>query len=180
MTTRQHPHCDCGPMALCQKCAPTPMTREQAKADAERHIKGIIVPLTPDEEQDMEDPLADWERELMAEQIAATYNENGDVMADVKYIPAEGEAFTGILSVVEHADDPVNHPSHYSSAGGFEAINVIEAWNLGFCLGNTVKYIARAGKKPGNSELQDLKKAHWYLERRIAQIEQGAEAGYGG
>jgi hypothetical protein len=67
-------------------------------------------------------------------------------------------------------DDPVNHPKHYS-AGGFEAIKVIEAWELGFCLGNTVKYIARAGKKEGNSELQDLQKAMWYLDRRIQQLE---------
>lgn len=69
-------------------------------------------------------------------------------------------------------DDQVNHPKHYSDAGGFEPIKVIEAWELGFCLGNTVKYISRAGKKAGNSELQDLQKAAWYLQRRIEQLEQ--------
>lgn len=76
-------------------------------------------------------------------------------------------------------DSKVNHPSHYS-AGGYEAIKVIEAWNLGFCLGNTVKYIARAGKKADNSELLDLEKAAWYLNRRIEQLKQGAQPGAGG
>lgn len=62
--------------------------------------------------------------------------------------------------------DPVNNPSHYKS-GGMEAIDVIEAFKLGFRLGNCVKYILRAGKK-GN-RLEDLKKARWYLEREISK-----------
>ena len=62
--------------------------------------------------------------------------------------------------------DGVNHPAHYN-AGGIEAIDVIEAWGLGFCLGNVVKYIARAGRKPGATPLQDLKKSQWYLSREI-------------
>ena len=53
----------------------------------------------------------------------------------------------------------------------YEAIKVIEAWDLGFCLGNTVKYIARAGKKDPDAELEDLKKARWYLDREIARLE---------
>lgn len=64
----------------------------------------------------------------------------------------------------------IDHPSHYQ-AGQFEAINVIEAWGLGFHLGNTVKYISRAGRKPGNSLIQDLKKARWYLDRFIEMLE---------
>jgi hypothetical protein len=52
----------------------------------------------------------------------------------------------------------------------YEAIKVIEAWGLGFNLGNTVKYIARAGKKVPTSFLDYLKKAHWYLEREIAKL----------
>ena len=67
--------------------------------------------------------------------------------------------------------DAVNHPAHYGGADDpYEAIKVIEAWELGFHLGNTVKYIARAGKKPGEGELKDLKKAAWYLLRKIDQI----------
>ena len=68
--------------------------------------------------------------------------------------------------------DVVNHPSHYSSPGGFEAIKVIEAWELGFCLGNTVKYISRAGKKGGpDKTIEDLKKAARYLARHIDNLE---------
>jgi hypothetical protein len=62
--------------------------------------------------------------------------------------------------------DNVNNPIHYGGADNpYEAIKVIEAWNLGFNLGNVVKYISRAGKK--NSELEDLEKALWYLQREI-------------
>ena len=62
--------------------------------------------------------------------------------------------------------DNVNHPEHYGGADNpYEAIKVIEAWQLGFCLGNTVKYISRAGKK--GDALEDLEKAKWYLQREI-------------
>lgn len=67
--------------------------------------------------------------------------------------------------------DNVNHPAHYGGADNvYEAIKVIEAWNLDFCLGNVVKYISRAGKKEGNSLIQDLEKAKWYLEKRIQEL----------
>lgn len=67
--------------------------------------------------------------------------------------------------------DNVNHPAHYGGAdNAYEAIKVIEAWNLDFCLGNVIKYISRAGKKEGNSLIQDLEKAKWYLERRIQEL----------
>jgi hypothetical protein len=65
------------------------------------------------------------------------------------------------------ADDPIN-PKHYS-VSGLQPIDAIEKWELGFCLGNAVKYIARAGKK--NDLLEDLKKARWYLDREIAKLE---------
>jgi hypothetical protein len=64
--------------------------------------------------------------------------------------------------------EAVNHPAHYQQ-GGIEAIDVIEAWGLNFCLGNTVKYIARAGRK--GEMLEDLRKAAWYLNREIKKIE---------
>jgi hypothetical protein len=63
-------------------------------------------------------------------------------------------------------NEAVNHPLHYGGKDNpYEAIKVIEAWELGFNLGNTVKYISRAGKK-GN-RLEDLKKAAWYLQREL-------------
>lgn len=64
--------------------------------------------------------------------------------------------------------DPVNHPPHYTQ-GGIEPIVVIEAWGLGFHLGNVVKYVARADRK--GSPIQDLKKAEYYLRREIARRE---------
>lgn len=66
--------------------------------------------------------------------------------------------------VVGVAPDPVNNPPHYT-AGGIETIDFIEAKKLGYNLGNVVKYITRSGLK-GN-QLEDLRKAQWYLTREI-------------
>ena len=65
--------------------------------------------------------------------------------------------------------DAVNSPSHYSEGRSLETIDVIEDWGLGFHLGNAVKYIARAGRK--DDILQDLRKAQWYLNREIENLE---------
>lgn len=62
----------------------------------------------------------------------------------------------------------VHHPSHYNS-GSIEVIDAIEDWKLGFCLGNVVKYVARADHK-GNA-IEDLKKAAWYLAHEISRRE---------
>ena len=70
------------------------------------------------------------------------------------------------------SNEMVNHPQHYGGEDSlYEAIKVIEAWELDFHLGNTVKYISRAGKKGTDKELQDLKKALWYLQRKIENLE---------
>lgn len=74
----------------------------------------------------------------------------------------------GIIIVNENnpKKELVDHPTHYGGKDNpYEAIKVIEAWDLGFCLGNTVKYIARCGKK--DNEIQELEKALWYLKREI-------------
>lgn len=70
----------------------------------------------------------------------------------------------------------VSHPAHYQ-AGGMEAIDVIEAFGLGFCLGNAVKYILRCGKK--DEPIQELKKAEWYVKREIANLEKAMKEGNG-
>jgi hypothetical protein len=62
--------------------------------------------------------------------------------------------------------DNVTHPAHYTY-GGIETIDAIEAWNLGFHLGNVVKYVSRAGKKDPALTVEDLRKAAWYLDRAI-------------
>lgn len=62
----------------------------------------------------------------------------------------------------------VNHPQHYGGESNtYEVIKVIEALEMDFHLGNTFKYIARAGKKGTDKEIQDLEKALWYLQRKI-------------
>lgn len=68
-------------------------------------------------------------------------------------------------------EETIDHPNHYHKASGVEVIDAIEAWQLSFSLGNCVKYIARAAFK-GNM-LNDLRKAKWYLDRAIFNVEQG-------
>lgn len=62
--------------------------------------------------------------------------------------------------------DNINKPFHYTSTK-LEVIDAIETWQLGFHLGNVLKYLVRAGKKMASSETDDLKKAAWYLQRYI-------------
>jgi hypothetical protein len=68
--------------------------------------------------------------------------------------------------------ESVNHPSHYNQ-GKIEVIDFLEDQNLGFSLGNAVKYICRAKYK--GKMLEDLNKAKWYLEREIQNILKGNE-----
>lgn len=72
-------------------------------------------------------------------------------------------------------NDPVYSPRHYQTPSGLEAITVIEAFGLGYRLGNTVKYVLRAGRK--GDALEDLKKARWYLDREIAAREPANDNG---
>ena len=69
------------------------------------------------------------------------------------------------------AGDAVEHPSHYTSnPSGVECITVIE--HMSFLRGNAVKYLWRAGEK--GDALTDLRKARWYLDREIANLERDA------
>lgn len=69
-----------------------------------------------------------------------------------------------LISKDEPERSAIDHPKHYN-VGDIEVIDAIEAWKLGFNLGNVVKYVARADYK--SNPLEDLKKAKWYLEREI-------------
>ena len=60
----------------------------------------------------------------------------------------------------------INHPEYYEK-NGIEAIDFIEAHSLNFSLGNAVKYIVRAGHKPGEDSITALEKAKWYISREI-------------
>ena len=66
--------------------------------------------------------------------------------------------------------EAVNNPKHYGGNTTYEAIKVIEAWDLNFHLGNVVKYISRAGKKDLTKTKEDLLKAKWYLDRYIGTL----------
>ena len=70
----------------------------------------------------------------------------------------------------EKVCDNVNHPSHYTS-GKIEVIDFIEDKELGFHLGNAVKYISRAGRKNPDKIVEDLQKAVWYINREIGRLE---------
>lgn len=65
----------------------------------------------------------------------------------------------------------IAHPAHYGGDTPYEAIKVIEAWGLGFCDGNVVKYLSRWRSKGG---LEDIRKAIWYLKRFLEEEEQKA------
>ena len=85
---------------------------------------------------------------------------------------------TGARPETAPENDPVNHPSHYTD-GRIEVIDFIEDKHLNFHLGNTVKYVARAGKKDPDKAVEDLEKARWYLDREIRRrkAEEGAHDG---
>lgn len=68
--------------------------------------------------------------------------------------------------------DNVNHPEHYTF-GTIEVIKAIDDWQLSYCRGNAVKYIARAGRKDPEKTVEDLRKAIWYLQHEIEIITTG-------
>ena len=69
---------------------------------------------------------------------------------------------------VSRTVDPINRPAHYTHSE-VEPIDAIEAWGLGYHLGNVVKYVARHQHK--GRPIEDLKKAAWYLAREIGRLE---------
>lgn len=66
--------------------------------------------------------------------------------------------------------DPINHPKHYTSHDSkIECIEITRHHN--FNIGNAIKYLWRAGLKDGNSDIQDLQKAIWYINDEIKRLE---------
>ena len=88
---------------------------------------------------------------------------------------------TVTAEVVPAPKEKHDHPQHYGGRDNvYETIKVLESWFgdvsalpfvVAFDLGNTIKYISRAGKKPGESVLDDLKKGLFYLNRAIGTLE---------
>ena len=69
-------------------------------------------------------------------------------------------------------NDPVNHPKHYTEhPSGVECIEITEHMN--FCVGNAIKYLWRSGLK--GEQVEDLRKARWYIDREIARILNNAD-----
>ena len=96
---------------------------------------------------------------------------NGNVL-DIQ-MKESGESFNSCRA--RNGFDMVNHPSHYKAKNGMEVIDVIEAFTANLegyeatHTGNVIKYICRWKEKNG---LEDLKKAQWYLNRLIKNIEE--------
>lgn len=68
--------------------------------------------------------------------------------------------------------EKVNHPNYYAEGRKYEPIDVINDWELNFALGNTIKYISRAGRKDSDKKLEDLEKAAWYLNYEINKLKE--------
>ena len=84
------------------------------------------------------------------------------------------DALNNINNIItQHLDEQnnqvhtaINHPQHYRP-GTYEALNVIQAWQLNFALGNVIKYVCRAGLKDSAKNIEDLQKALFYLNAHI-------------
>jgi hypothetical protein len=85
---------------------------------------------------------------------------------------AEEQALSPAPPPIEQTPPPIDkiNPAHYHGAKGLQVIDVIEAFGLDYSTGNAVKYLLRAGKKPGEDEKTELEKARWYIERRLMQM----------
>ena len=87
---------------------------------------------------------------------------------NINEVSTDGNIIFPLLqeSVLQSVSDAVNNPSHYQF-GKYEPVKVIQDWDLSFCLGNVVKYIARAGRKDSSKLIEDLEKAKRYLELEL-------------
>lgn len=108
------------------------------------------------------DPIPSTEQLLVESHGLFKRDEDGAL------VPAK-KAKKGVLAVL--ADDPIN-PTHYK---GDYVMRIIEDFNLDPKSAMVVKYILRAGNKPDTPIAQDLRKAKWYLDRRIERLEAGLE-----
>lgn len=101
---------------------------------------------------------------VFANDYSDIMSEEEEAMVCIEVPPTGSSKFNTSASTV-------NHPSHYN-LGKIEVIDYIEDQDLGFCLGNAIKYISRAGKKNPDKEIEDLEKAIWYIQRRIKEVGQ--------
>ena len=124
--------------------------REVKKSDPEIKSKTILSTTNK--------PISSYER-LLKDSLALAHLERPRIRM---------QASPSTNLVRPYDTDMVNHPPHYT-AGGIETIDFIEAKQLGYNLGNVVKYVSRSTLK--GDQLENLKKAQWYLNREIKQLE---------
>lgn len=121
-----------------------------------------------DQIADETSPVEDF-KSFMKEQYDK-HKDRVDAMVDAYNYIANDIACTH-----EADNDPVNHPKHYQASNGLEAIDCIEAFvedlpgDIGYLIGNAMKYLCRFDKK--GKPVEDLQKARWYIERAIKSIE---------
>ena len=99
--------------------------------------------------------------------------EAGEILPPVDIIYKINDIFGGefMLTFEIEEKEMVDHPSHYNQ--GIETIEYIESWSMNFNTGNVIKYVTRAGYK--DNQLEDMKKAMWYLQREIDRLENKGE-----
>lgn len=90
----------------------------------------------------------------------------GFIVSDEPINTITQEVKTPLITLKEK--DNINHPNHYAEGRQYEPIDVINDWELNFQLGNTVKYISRAGRK--DNAIEDLEKASFYLTYEINRL----------
>lgn len=124
---------------------------------------------------------ASFKRELIKKQgqkgTVIQHRYEGGKLVEVKTIGTHNVNVAEVKRLLGKKDF-VNNPSHYGGADNiYETIKVIRAWGIdkNFCLANTVKYISRAGKKDPKTYLEDLKKAAWYLQDEINELEKNGK-----
>lgn len=121
-----------------------------------------------------------WDENGKSIAVIGNVNTLGDYMEVKPYINVNSPEFLEaqhnitmeLFKEYLQKDDPVNHPTHYTS-GKIEVCDFILDQQLTYLRGQVIKYVARAGKKDPAKELEDLKKAAWYLNREIERIENG-------
>ena len=92
---------------------------------------------------------------------------NDDIFGEEE--SAEKNSVKIAKTIITKQKEKVDHPSHYNR-GKIEVIDAIEDWELNFSRGNAVKYVARAGLNDKETEIEDLQKALWYIEREIKRL----------
>lgn len=151
-------------------------TRAELWDREKRPAKNLKEPLNTPESLSPDGELKQWQKDILKKHPWITLDLDKQAINKLEQLKKDIIERSYIMSKEEFQafckpkNDPVNHPSHYTD-GKIEVIDFIEDKKLNFHLANAVKYISRAGKKDPSKEIEDLKKAQWYLTRYIHKKE---------